>query len=205
MKIAAIVLAGGKNRRLGRSKVLEPIVGKSLIERVVERIKPLTSQIIIVTSREQLDLPVACNAEILADIYPDKGPLGGIYTGLLASRSPQSLVVACDMPFLNTQLLSYMVELSREFDVVAPRLREEMVEPLHSIYSRNCLGGMKTQLEGNELEVYSILNTVRVRYVDRAECQKFDPQLLSFFNINCQTDLDYAAELATKNARGLRT
>ncbi len=91
MKIAAIVLAGGKNRRLGRSKALEPIVGKSLIERVVERIKSLTSQIIIVTSREQLDLPVACNTEILADIYPDKGPLGGIYTGLLASRSPLNL------------------------------------------------------------------------------------------------------------------
>ncbi len=199
MKIAAIVLAGGKNRRLGRSKALEPIIGKSLIERVVERLKSLTGQIIIVTSREQLDLPVTCNAEILVDIYPGKGPLGGIYTGLLASRSLQSLVVACDMPFLNSQLLDYMGELSREFDVVAPRLREGMVEPLHSIYSKNCLGKIKTQLESNELEVYSVLNTVRVRYVERAECQKFDPQLLSFLNINCQSDLDRAVMLATQN------
>ncbi len=99
MKIAAIVLAGGKNRRLGRSKALEAIGGKSLIERVVERLKSLTSQIIIVTSREQLDLPVARDVEILVDIYPGKGPLGGIYTGLLTSRSSHNFVVACDMLF----------------------------------------------------------------------------------------------------------
>lgn len=205
MKIAAIVLAGGKNRRLGRSKALEAIGGKSLIERVVERLKSLTSQIIIVTSREQLDLPVARDVEILVDIYPGKGPLGGIYTGLLASRSSHNFVVACDMPFLNTRLLRYMIELSNDFHVVIPRLGEGKIEPLHAIYSKGCLGNIKTQLEGNELEVYSVLNTVRVRYVERAECQKFDPQLLSFFNINCQTDLDRAVELATKNDHDLES
>ena len=205
MKIAAIVLAGGKNRRLGRSKALETIVGKSLIGRVVERLEPLTSQILVVTSREQPDLPVACKAEILVDIYPGKGPLGGIYTGLLASRSSHSFVVACDMPFLNTQLLRYMIELSHEFDIVIPRLEEGMVEPLHAVYSKKCLGNIKAQLEGSELEVYALLKKVSVRYVERAECQKFDPQLLSFFNINCQTDLDQAVMLATKNYHDLKS
>ncbi len=199
MKIASIVLAGGKNRRLGRNKALEAIGGKSIIERVVEQLEPLTSQILIVTSGEQLDLPVACKEEILVDIYHGKGPLGGIYTGLLASRSSHSFVVACDMPFLNAHLLRYMIELSHDFDIVIPRLGEGMVEPLHAIYSKNCLGKMKAQLDGNELEVYSILNAVRVRYVERGECQQFDHQLLSFFNINCQTDLDQAVVLATKN------
>jgi len=200
MKIAAIVLAGGKNRRLGRNKALETVGGKSNIERVFERLKPLTSQIIIVTSQEQLDLPVACKAEILVDIYPDKGPLGGIYTGLLASRSAHSFVVACDMPFLNTQLLRYMVKLSRDFDAVVPRLGQGMVEPLHAIYSKACLGNIKPQLEDGRLEAYSFFEAVRVRYVERAECQKFDPQLLSLFNINCQTDLDQAVMLTTQNA-----
>ena len=202
MKIAAIVLAGGKNRRLGRSKALETVGGKSLIERVVERLEPLTSQIIIVTSREQLDLPVACKAEILVDIYPDKGPLGGIYTGLLASRSPNSFVVACDMPFLNARLMSYMVKLSRDFDAVVPKLEEAKVEPLHAIYSKDCLGHIKPKLEGGKLEAYCFLETVHVRYVERAECEKFDPQLLSFFNINRQSDLDRAVILATQNEAG---
>ena len=198
MKVTSIILAGGKNLRLGRSKALETLDGKSLIEHVVERVEPLTDQILIVTSQEELDLSVAFKAEILVDLYPNKGPLGGIYTGLLASRSSHSIVVACDMPFLNTELLRYMLRLSSDFDAVIPRLEEGMIEPLHAIYSKNCLDNMKTRLEHNQLKVHSFLNTVRVRYVERAESQKLDPQLLSFFNINHQSDLDRAIALAAK-------
>ena len=201
MKVTSIILAGGKNLRLGRSKALETIDGKSLIDCVIERLKPLTNQILVVTSQEQLDFPVTCNAEILPDLYPGKGPLGGIYTGLLAARSSYSIVVACDMPFLNTELLRYMVELSSDYDAVVPRLGERMIEPLHAIYSKSCLGNMKTRLERNQLGVHSFLNTVRVRYVEQAECQRLDPELLSFFNINYQSDLDQAIALAAKNRR----
>jgi molybdopterin-guanine dinucleotide biosynthesis protein A len=204
MKVTAIVLAGGKSRRLGRSKALEPVDGKNIIDRVVERLKLQASEILIVTSREQFDLTAACKAEILVDLYPDKGPLGGIYTGLLAARSPRSLVVACDMPFLNTNLLSFMVELSHDFDAVVPKLGEGRLEPLHATYSKNCLRHIKSQLEGGKLEAYSFLDAVRVRYVEQAECQRFDPQLLSFFNINYQSDLDQALLLATKDDYGLR-
>lgn len=197
MEATSIVLAGGKNLRLGRYKALETVCGKTLIERVVERLRPLTDRILVVTSQEELPLTVT-GVEVLVDVYPGRGPLGGIYTGLLASRSLYSVVAACDMPFLNTELLRYMIELSPDFDVVIPRLGEEMVEPLHAIYSRNCLDNMKTQLERNQLRINSLLNAVRVRYVERAECQRFDPQLLSFFNINYQSDLDRANVLATE-------
>ena len=198
MKIAAIVLAGGKSRRLGRNKALETIGGKSLVEYVAERLRPLTNQLLIVTSQEQLDRPVASKAEILVDLYPGKGPLGGIYTGLLASRSSHSIVVACDMPFLNVRLLRYMVELSGDFDAVVPRLGEGILEPLHAIYSKSCLNIMKTQLERNQLGVISFFSAVRIRYVERAECQRLDPQLLSFFNINYQSDLERAIALAAE-------
>jgi len=198
MKVTSIVLAGGKSLRLGRSKALEAINGKSLIGCVAERLRPLTNQILIVTSQEQPDLPGTSKAEILVDLYPGKGPLGGIYTGLLASRSSHSIVVACDMPFLNTELLRHMVKLSGDFDAVVPRLGEEMVEPLHAIYSKSCLRNMKTRLERNQLGVIPFLNTVRVRYIERDECQRLDPQLLSFLNINYQSDLDRAIALATK-------
>ncbi len=198
MKATSIILAGGKNLRLGKSKALETVGGKSLIERVIERLRPLTNRILVVTSREQLDLPNAFEVEVLEDIYPDKGPLGGIYAGLLASESSHSIVVACDMPFLNTELLRYMLGLSRGFDAVVPRLEEGMIEPLHAIYSKSCLGNMETQLESSKLGVNSFLKTVRVRYVERAESQRLDPHLLSFFNINYQSDLDRAIALAAK-------
>ncbi len=202
MKVTAIVLAGGKSLRLGRSKALETIGGKSLLECVIERLTPLTNAILIITSRQQANLPVACRAEVLVDTYPDKGPLGGMYTGLLASRSSYSIVVACDMPFLSTELLGYMIGLSPGFDAVVPRLEEGMAEPLHAIYSKSCLSNMKTRLEHNQLGINSFLNTVRVRYIEQAECQRFDPQLLSFFNVNSQSDLDRAIALAVRENIG---
>ena len=198
MKLTAIILAGGKNQRFGRNKALEPIEGKTLIERVINRLTSLTNQILIVTSRLRPDLALD-DVEFLADLYPDSGPLGGIYTGLQASRSSYSIAVACDMPFLNVELLHYMVEISDGFDAVVPLLGERMMEPLHAVYSKSCLENMKLRLESNRLSVNSFLKTVRIRYVDKDECQKLDPQLSSFFNINYQSDLDRAIALATKN------
>ncbi len=194
--MTSIILAGGRNLRLGSSKALEIIGGKSLIERVVERVKLVSNQTLIVTSPGQFALPVTGEVEVLVDLYPGKGPLGGIYTGLLASPSLHSVVVACDMPFLNIELLRYMIELSPDFDAVVPRLEEGKVEPLCSIYSRSCLGIMKTEIEHNHLQISHLLSMLRVRYIERAECQKFDPQLLTFFNMNSQSDLDKAITLA---------
>ncbi|MFQ5996660.1 MAG: molybdenum cofactor guanylyltransferase [Dehalococcoidales bacterium] len=195
MKITSIILAGGKNRRLGRMKALQNLGGKSLIGHVAERVRLLSGRILVVTSPEQFNLTNVAGAEILVDLYPGKGPLGGIYTGLLASPSSFSLVVACDMPFLNTELLRYLIELSPDFDAVIPRLGEGILEPLHAVYSRSCLDAIETELKRGHLRADSFLSVVRVRYVERAECLRFDPQLLSFFNINCQLDLERAIAL----------
>jgi len=199
MKVTAIVLAGGKNTRLGRSKALETIDGKTLIEYVVKRLKPLTSQLLIVTSREQSNLLAVGKAEILVDLYPDKGPLGGLYTGLLASRSPRSVVVACDMPFLNRALLSYMTQISASFDLVIPRLNN-MVEPLHAVYSKDCLAPIEHLLKLGRLSVLELLTLVNVRYVEAEEINRFDPEHLSFFNVNIEDDLEKARKLVREIA-----
>lgn len=198
MKITAIVLAGGKSLRLGRNKALEPFLGKSLIEHVVDQLRPLAAQLLIVTSGEQV-LPSLDRTEALTDVFPGKGPLGGIYTGLLAARCSYSIVVACDMPFINTELFRFMAELAPEFDAVIPRLSHTKVEPLHAVYAKGCLDTVKIQLEKNQLGVHDLLNTLNIRYVEREECLKIDPQLLSFLNINNQVDLDRALTSANKS------
>ncbi len=198
MEVTSIVLAGGKNLRLGRSKALEVINGRSLIERVIERLAPVASKLLIVTSHEQFELPTIPGAEVLIDVYPGSGPLGGIYTGLLVSQTAQSIMVACDMPFLNTELLRHMVELSRDFDAVVPRLANGMIEPLHAIYSKSCLDKMKIRLENNQLGITPFLNEMQVRYIEEAECRGFDPELLTFFNINHQSDLEQAIKLVAE-------
>ncbi len=193
--MTSIVLAGGKNRRLARNKAQEIIDGKSLIEHVTERLKPLTSHILIVTSKEQPGLLVACKAEILVDLYPNKGPLGGIYTGLLAARSSHSLVVACDMPFLNTELLRYMVEFSANFDLVIPRVGN-FVEPLHAVYTKSCLAPIEYMIKQGKLSILDLLSLVQARFLEAKEIDSFDPKHLSFFNINAEADLEMARQLA---------
>ncbi len=198
VKITAIVLAGGKSFRLGRRKALEPFLGKRLIEHVVERLRPLAGQLLIVTSREQADLPFLEKTEVLIDIYPDKGPLGGIYTGLSAARCSNSIVIGCDMPFLNTGLLRFMLESAPAFDAVVPRLSQGIVEPLHAVYAKSCLDKIKIQLEKNQLGIPALLDTLHTRYIEREECLRLDPELKSFFNINNQADLDRALALANE-------
>jgi molybdopterin-guanine dinucleotide biosynthesis protein A len=93
------------------------------------------------------------------------------------------------------------VAQSPGFDAVVPRLGEGMVEPLHAVYAKSCLDIIKTQLERNQLSVNSFLNAVRIKYIERAECERLDPELLSFFNINNQADLERAIALAARESK----
>ena len=196
MDISCIVLAGGKGLRLGRDKALETIGNRSLLEWVVFRVGFFNSDIIIVTATKQSFPQVTSypKLRIVTDTYPGKGSLGAIYTGLTTSDSLYNLVVACDMPFLNQALLRYMIQLSANFDVVVPRLGK-MVEPLHAIYSRDCLAPIKCLLKQGNLSVTELFSLVRVRYVEAEEINSFDPKHLSFFNINTQADLERAREI----------
>jgi molybdopterin-guanine dinucleotide biosynthesis protein A len=196
LDISCIVLAGGKGLRLGRDKALETVGNKSLLQRVVSNLSLFNHDIIVVTARGQslpqlIDYP---KLRILRDAYPGKGALGGIYTGLAASGSFYNLVVACDMPFLNRDLLHYMIQLSPSFDVVVPRLGN-MVEPLHAVYSKDCLTSVESLLKQGNLSITELFTLVRVRYVEAEEIDRFDPKRLSFFNINTEADLTRAREL----------
>ena len=195
--ISCIVLAGGKSSRLGRDKVVEIIGSKSLLQRVVSCLSFFNCDIILVTAKGQ-SLPQFTDypkLKVVADIYPGKGSLGGIYTGLTVSESFHNLVVAGDMPFLNRALLTYMIQLSADFDIVIPRMGN-IVEPLHAIYSKGCLAPIEYLFEQDNLKILDFFPSVKVRYVEIEEIDKFDPKHLSFFNINTEKDLEMARELA---------
>ncbi len=190
--MTSIVLAGGKSIRLGREKALEKIGGQSLIQQVIGRLYSLENEIIVVTS-QTYNLP-DLGVKQVTDIYPDKGPLGGIYSGLRAAPCFYCLVVGCDMPLLNVALLRYIMELSHGFDVVIPRV-DSNVEPLHAVYSKNCLASIEAALKQDRLQIQGFFHQMKVRYVEYAELKKFDPELLSFFNINSESDLKRAQAL----------
>ena len=196
MDISCIVLTGGKGLRLGQDKALETIGQKSLLGQVVFRLSLFNSSILVVTASERSypQLDGYSKLRVVGDIYPSKGPLGGIYTGLKVSDSFYNLVVACDMPFLNQALLSYMTGVSTDFDLVVPRLGN-MIEPLHAVYSKACLVPIERLLKQGSLGVRELFTLVRVRYVEAEEIDRFDPEHLSFFNINTNSDLARARGL----------
>jgi molybdopterin-guanine dinucleotide biosynthesis protein A len=199
LETSCIILAGGKSVRLGHDKVLENIGNKSLLEQVISRIDSLCTDIIIVTAEERTfpQLVSRPNLKIVSDIFPGKGSLGGIYTGLVTSASFYNLVVASDMPFLNQNLLRYMIEISDGFDFIVPRVNK-LFEPLHAIYSKNCVAPIEFILKQGRKVIIELFDFVKVRYVEADEVHRFDPQHLSFFNINTKNEL----ELARKIARG---
>ncbi len=199
MDISCVVLAGGKSSRLGKHKALVEINGETLLQRVVSSLSFLDSNIIIVIARGQPLPKIAGHSKlkIVTDAYAGKGPLVGIYSGLLASDSFYNFVVACDMPLLNPDLLLYMLQVSTGFDLVIPRVNS-MVEPLHAVYSRNCLRLIESLLEQGSLKIDRLLGLIKVRYVEAGEIDRFDQQHLSFFNINTEADLAKARELINK-------
>lgn len=195
--MTSIVLAGGKSLRLGRDKVSEKVGGESLIQRVVDRLTPLSSELVVVIAQGQSRPKLDSNIElkVVSDIYPGCGSMGGIYTGLAAASSFHSLAVACDMPFLVAPLLRYLMGLAPDYDIVIPRT-EKGLEPLHAVYSKNCLAPMKSLMQRGKLRIAEFFAQVRVRFVEKEEIDRFDPQRLSFLNVNTLLELERARLIA---------
>jgi len=196
--VTSIVLAGGKGKRFGRDKLSETIEGRTLLQRVVDSLSLVSKKILVAVapSQPRPDLSLT-SVEVIVDLYPGKSALGGIYTGLMASHSFHNLAVAADMPFLSIPLLRYMIEGAAGFDVVVPRINGEL-EPLHALYSKRCLVPMQWQMERGELRIRHFLDQMKVRYVEEPEIDRFDPEHLSFFNINTAADLKKARALSQR-------
>ena len=193
-----IVLAGGMSSRLGRNKALEPVGGQPLILRVLDRLSAVTGRAVAVVNdaRRAEELRLPSWVKPVVDEYPGSGSLGGIYTGLANAETDWGVVVACDMPFLNTALLTLMLSKRQDMDVVVPVL-DGRPEPTHAAYSRVCLPHIRRRLDAGELKITGFFESVRVSYLDQPEVEALDPERLSFFNVNTQTDLDRAHELVS--------
>jgi len=179
--MTGIVLSGGENRRMGRNKAFLMLEGVPLIEHVLRALRGVFSRIIIVTNTPALY--VAYDAVVVSDAVERRGPLTGIYSGLLNSKDEYNFVAACDMPFLNPGLISYMTGLVNDRDIIVPTL-DGREEPLHAIYSKNLLPIIEKRIQEDARQVRGIFREARVRYVTDAEIDRYDPERRSFKNLN---------------------
>ena len=199
LKTTAIVLAGGKSRRLGRDKTIEPFDGQPLIERVLARLANVTEEAVVVVNDTNriADLPISNVVRTAVDLFTNGGSLGGIYTGLTAAKADWAFAVACDMPFINISLIEYILSLREGYDMVVPVINGRP-EPTHAAYSKTCLPHMERRLRANDLKISGFFDEVRVRYVKQTDVERFDIHQLSFFNVNTEDDLQHALQLVSQ-------
>src|SRR5512142_7490 len=188
--MAGIVLAGGENRRMGADKAFLKLAGVPMIEHVMRSLKAVCRDIIIVTNSPQLYK--AYSVSVVTDAFNLHGPLTGIYSGLLKSADEYNVVVACDMPFLNPRLLSYMGSLAGGYDIVVPAVGG-MLEPLHAVYRKGLLPVIEAQIMRYEQQIRVLFEKQRIRYVAGEEIDRFDPARKSFKNLNTPQEYEEAA------------
>ena len=184
--VSGVILAGGKSRRYGQNKALVNINGIPLIKRVLGVMENLFSSTVVITNTP--DAYSFLNLPMFEDKIKGLGPLGGIFTGLDVISEKAGFFVACDMPFLNPDLIRYQVTVRQGYDVVVPTFSGKF-EALHAIYTQNCLPEIEQMIHAGVYQTIQLFRSVSVRYVEEPEIRRFDPELKSFSNINKPEEL----------------
>lgn len=216
MNVSGIILAGGASRRMGHDKAWIELDGKFFVARVMDALRQACSEILIVTNADGFE---KLNVRIVRDEFPGTGSLGGLYSGLNAAENELAVAVACDMPFLNHSLVQFLISLSTDYDIVIPsgydtkRRGDERkperaaqlntakklnLHPLHAVYRKTCLPPMRDAILQNDLRMISFHDAVRVKIVEQCEIEKFDPQLVSLWNVNTPEELARAKNFSQK-------
>jgi molybdopterin-guanine dinucleotide biosynthesis protein A len=177
---------------MGENKALKLFNGQPLISRMASRLAPLAQEMLITTNTPQdfvfLGLPT------VTDLKPGYGALSGLYTALAAAHQPFVVVLACDMPFVNPDLLAVERDLllSEDVDVVLP-YTPEGAEPLHAVYRRDvCLPAIETAMAAGQRRLISWFPAVRVRDMQIDEVAQLDPHFRSFINLNTPDEFHQA-------------
>ncbi len=189
------ILAGGLCRRMGRNKALLPFGGRRIIDGLLDKLRGLFSEVLVVVSDPAPYADLA--ARTIRDRLPGKGPLGGIYTAVSSSAFPYTFCIACDMPLANPALIAYLCEQAAGYDAVVPRTPDGY-QPLHAVYGKGCLPHLEAMLRADQLKVEALFPALRVRVVEGSELARLDAGLTSFTNVNSPGELDAALRLATR-------
>jgi molybdopterin-guanine dinucleotide biosynthesis protein A len=187
-KLSGVVLAGGQSRRLGMDKALLRLDDAPLLSVVVSRVAEVCREVVVAADQleryRDMDLP----ATLVADVSPGHGPLSGLQAGFKACDADHVLVVACDLPFLNTELLRHMAELPRTYDALVP-WADGRWHPLHAVYARSCVDEVDAMLTAGGGSMRDLLARLDVRRLDEDEIRRLDPEGLSLMNLNDRSDL----------------
>ncbi|ABX31127.1 molybdopterin-guanine dinucleotide biosynthesis protein A [Petrotoga mobilis SJ95] len=183
----ALLLSGGKSSRFGTNKAMETINGRPLIEQIVKGLKNAFEKVYIIGNvKEYVFLQDVFFCE---DIIPNKGPLGGLLTGLTCSDSEYNFLTACDMPFLTSEFFEFVNLQKKDYDVLVPEYNSYL-EPLAAVYSKKCLPFINASLINDQLKLKSFFPKVKVRIIKETIIREIGEPEKLFFNINYKEDIE---------------
>ncbi len=189
--ITGVILGGGQSRRMGRDKRHLHWEGEPFLDRVCRLMSSFFEEVLVVTAQEDYDcsrLPV----RLVTDKIPEKGSLGGLYTGLMEAKNPLIFVVACDMPFLLKESIARFC-LGPASDVLVVKLSTG-IQPLHARYSKRCAPIIEQMIQKEDLKIQNLVthSDLAVEIIKESLFDEIDPYRRSFMNINTPADLEFA-------------
>jgi len=190
--MTGVILAGGRNSRIGQNKAFLEIGGKMIIKKTIEIYKKIFDEILIITNTPE-DYQYL-GLKVYTDLIPNRGSLGGIYTGLHYSKSDYTFFSACDMPFLNEKVIRHIIKGARDYDIIVPYYKHRL-HPLHAVYSKRCLPIFKGMVEENRLKIKALFLKFRVKKIADIPETRLPP----FSNINTKEDYKQAIKLQGGN------
>ena len=205
VKATGVILAGGDSRRMGRNKALMRLGDETLISRTLKRLQSVTDETIIIAN--SVHLYSELDVRVYEDLIPESGALGGVYTGLTHAVNSAVVCVACDMPLLKPELMNYLLSVLGEHDAVVPYTQEleesnPKLQTLCAVYARRCKRVVRQMLEGGELRLHALCDRIKVRRVPPVEWRDFDPDGLSFVNVNTREDFERVKKMLEHEMMG---
>jgi molybdopterin-guanine dinucleotide biosynthesis protein A len=183
----AFVLAGGNSTRMGTDKAFVELDGQTLLQRALDRIEPVGRRVWILGSRAKFE----SYGPVVEDEFPDHGPLGGIHAALRVSDRELNLILAVDMPFVESRFLEYLVKCARDTAAVVTGPRAEgRWQPLCAVYRRDFAIVAEQALKADKNKIDPLFSEVQVRAIEETELSTngFTPEM--FRNLNTTADVE---------------
>ena len=196
-----IILAGGDSKRIGTDKGMIDLNGRVLISYVIESLRPVVDEIIVVVGSEER-VPyyrntVEDDVQVIPDMYDDGSPMIGLITGLTHAKGTYAVVAACDMPFINSDLVDLLFLLSFELNGTLLVKPNGWVEPLPAVYKVDIGKKKAIQLRTQgDLRLRKVLETLpNVARIQVERLKVIDPELRSFFDLDTKDLYDEALKI----------
>jgi molybdopterin-guanine dinucleotide biosynthesis protein A len=183
--VTGIILAGGKSSRMGNDKAFVKYKNKYLIEYAIEALTEECSDILISAND---DIYSQFGFLVIEDIFPDTGPMGGIYSCLKHSSCERNVVLPCDMPGVSAELVRYLLSFAEGENTIVAESVDNKIEPLCAVYHKTTLPVFEKFLRQEEYAMNKLLNALQVKKVCISEDISFYRKKI-FWNINTFDDL----------------